>query len=256
MGIVAASVVLIVTVPTRAQDSSTQTLHILSGGAAQSLIEELAPKFKVETGFSIVGQYGAVGTMADKLRSGEPADLVVLTTPVLNQLAKEKLLQAADYRNIGLVSTAVAVRITDRVPRIDNSESLRSAFLAADEIFLPDTKASTAGIHLAKVLTELNIADKVKDKVREFPAGRLAMKNLAASTAKNAIGATQTTEIVSTPGLRLVGALPKGFDLSSMYAATIPAKALNAAAAKSLIDLLCSDVQRRLREEKGFTTPN
>ncbi len=193
--------------------------------------------------------------MAGMLRGGEPADLVVLTTTVLDQLAKDSLLQPGEFRNVGLVDTAVAVRANDPSPRIDSADSLHDAFLAADEIFLPDTKASTAGIHLAKVLAQLNIADRVKDKIRESPAGRIAMKNLAASTAPHAIGATQTTEIVSTPGLHLVGTLPKGFELSSMYAAAIPAKAANASAARMLIDLMSADAQRGLRDSKGFASP-
>ncbi len=255
MGIVAAFAVLVAMTPTCAQDSSTQTLRILSGGAAQSLIEELAPEFRKDTGWSIVGQYGAVGAMADKLRKGEPADLVVLTTSVLDQLAKENLLQAGSVRDVGLVATAVAVRANDPVPRIGNADELREAFLRADEIFLPDTKTSTAGIHLVKVIADLGIMDKVKGKIREFPAGRIAMKNLAESKAPHAVGATQTTEIVATPGVRFAGPLPKGFDLSSMYAAAIPAKATNAAAAQKLIDLLSADAQRGLRESKGFAAP-
>lgn len=254
-GIAAAITSLVIATPLHAQDNASQTLRILSGGAAQSLIEALAPKFKQDTGWSIAGQYGAVGAMAGKLRNGEPADLVVLTTTVLDQLAKDSLLQPGEFRNVGLVDTAVAVRANDPSPRIDSADSLREAFLGADEIYLPDTKASTAGIHLAKVLAQLNIADKVKDKIREFPAGRLAMKDLAASTRPHPIGATQTTEIVSTPGLRLVGTLPKGFELSSTYAAAIPAKAANAAAAKMLIELLSADAQKTLRESKGFAAP-
>jgi len=241
--------------PTTAQDHPPRVFHILSGGAAQSLIEALAPKFKADTGWSIDGRYGAVGAMASKLRSGEPADLVVLTTPVLDQLAKETLLQPGEFKNVGLVNTAIALRANDPPLRIDSADALRDAFLGADEIFLPDTKASTAGIHLAKVLDQLNIADKVKSKIREFPAGAIAMKSLAASTATHAIGATQTTEIVSTPGLRVVGTLPKGFELSSMYAAAIPAKTANASAARILGDLLSADANSGLRESKGFVAP-
>lgn len=254
-GIAATIASLVFATPLHAQDNASQSLRILSGGAAQSLIEALAPKFKQDTGWSITGQYGAVGAMAGKLRGGEPADLVVLTTTVLNQLAKDQLLQPGEFRNVGLVDTAVAVRASDPSPRIDSADSLRDAFLGADEIFLPDTKASTAGIHLAKVLVQLNIFDKVKDKIREFPAGRLAMKDLAASKAPHPIGATQITEILSTPGLRLIGPLPKGFELSSMYAAAIPAKAANADAAKKLVELLSADAQKTLRESKGFAAP-
>ena len=55
------------------------TLNILSGGAAQGLVASLAPRFKAETGFEIAGDFGAVGAMAEKLRFGARADIVILT---------------------------------------------------------------------------------------------------------------------------------------------------------------------------------
>jgi hypothetical protein len=54
-------------------------LNILSGGAAQGLVASLAPKLKALTGFGIEGEFGAVGAMADKLRAGTPADILILT---------------------------------------------------------------------------------------------------------------------------------------------------------------------------------
>ena len=54
-------------------------LNILSGGAAQGLVASLAPEFKAQTGLDIAGEFGAVGVMADKLRKGTPADIVILT---------------------------------------------------------------------------------------------------------------------------------------------------------------------------------
>ena len=55
------------------------TVNILSGGAAQGLVRGLSEPFKAQTGFGIDGEFGAVGVMADKLRAGTPADLVILT---------------------------------------------------------------------------------------------------------------------------------------------------------------------------------
>src|SRR3979490_1325848 len=66
-------------------------LPILSGGAPQGLVAGLARKFKALTGRDIVGEFGAVGAMADKLRSGTPADIVVLTAAMIAALAPEKL---------------------------------------------------------------------------------------------------------------------------------------------------------------------
>lgn len=45
-------------------------LRILSGGAAQGLVDALAPQFEAETGFSIEGTYGAVGARSAELRAG------------------------------------------------------------------------------------------------------------------------------------------------------------------------------------------
>ena len=93
--------------------------------------------------------------------------------------------------------------------------------LAADAIFVPDTKASTAGIHVAKVLAQLGIADEVAARLKIFPNGATAMRELAASDARRPIGCTQSTEIISTNGVMLSGSLPPGCELATMYTAGI-----------------------------------
>ena len=108
---------------------------------------------------------------------------------------------------------------------------LRKAFLAADAIFVPDTKASTAGIHVAKVLQQLGIADEVAARLKIFPNGATAMRNLAASTAARPIGCTQSTEIISTSGVMLSGSLPQGCELSTVYTAAVATQAADASAA-------------------------
>ena len=228
-------------------------LEILSGGAAEGLIKALAPLFKNQTGWAIAGDYGAVGTMADKLRAGAHADVVVLTTVVLNGLASDHHLRPGAFQNIGLVQTAIAVRAGDSLPRVDTANALRDALLAADAIFVPHTKSSTAGIHFAKILAQLDIADDVAGRLREFPNGATAMKNLAASKDKRPIGCTQTTEILMTPGLHLVGPLPPGCELATMYAAAITAQAQDVPVAQKLIGLLAADEHRDLRMRVGFT---
>ena len=88
--------------------------------------------------------------------------------------------------------------------------SLRAALLAADAIFVPDTKASTAGIHVAKVLQQLGIADEVAARLKIYPNGATAMRHLAASDAQRPIGCTQSTEIISTDGRDAVGIAAAG----------------------------------------------
>src|SRR6185437_6474293 len=202
------------------------SLDILSGGAAHGLVGSLAAKFKALTGFDIGGEFGAVGAMADKLRKGAPTDIVV--------------------------ETALAVRTGDPQVNAPDATALRAAFLAADAIFVPDTKTSTTGIHVAKVLAQLGIADKVADRLKIYPNGATAMRHMAESKAARPIGCTQSTEIISTEGVVLSGSLPKGCDLATMYTAGITTQAAHAPQAQALIELLTGADQQSLRKAAGF----
>ena len=227
-------------------------LNILSGGAAQGLVASLAPKFKAMTGLDIVGEFGAVGAMADKLRAGMPTDIAVLTAAKIADLARENLVVSATISDIGVVETAMAVRAGDPKVRVDDAAALREAFLAADAIFVPDTRVSTAGIHVAKILQQLGIADTVAARLQIFPNGATAMRQLAASNAARPVGCTQSTEIINTPGVVLSGSLPRGCELSTVYTAAVTTHAANVHQAKDLIDLLTGPDQDKLRERAGF----
>ena len=228
------------------------SLSILSGGAAQGLVRSLAPAFKAQTGFEIAGEFGAVGAIADKLRKGISADIIILTAAIVAKLAEEKLVATSSISDVGLVETALAVRIADPQVTVSDAAGLRNALLAADAIFLPDTKASTAGIHVAKILAQLGIADDVAARLRVFPNGATAMRELAASDARRPIGCTQSTEIIGTNGVKLSGSLPPGCELATMYTAGITAQAAHASEAKILIGLLTGTGQRGQRERAGF----
>jgi molybdate transport system substrate-binding protein len=228
------------------------SLRILSGGAAQGLVGSLAAKFKAQTGFDISGDFGAVGAMADKLRAGTPADILVLTSALIATLAKEGLADGASAKDVGRVETALAVRDADPLVSAPNAETLCNVFLAADAIFVPDTKASTAGIHVAKVLAQLGIADEVASRLKIYPNGATAMRHMAETDAKRPIGCTQATEIIATPGIRLSGALPKGCDLATVYTAAVTTSAVHAREAQILIDLLTAADQSTVREGAGF----
>jgi molybdate transport system substrate-binding protein len=227
-------------------------LKILSGGAAQGLVERLAPAFKALSGADISGEFGAVGAMAAKLRSGTAADLVILTEAVVEELTREGLVVKDTASAIGRVETAVAIRGTDQTITINGADDLRKALLAADEIYAPDTQTATAGIHFARVLAELGVAERVAGRLKVFPNGTTAMRHLAVSCVRRAIGCTQATEILNTSGVVLIGPLPQGFALATTYTAAITSKASAAGPARQLIDLLIDPRHRDLRTEIGF----
>ena len=227
-------------------------LKILSGGAAQALVSAVLPQFKAETGFDIDGTFGAVGAMKARLLDGEPADLLILTRALIDELAGGGHVEADSVANIGAVRTAIAVRAVDPAPQVGNAGDLRDALRAADAIYSPDQTLSTAGIHFAKVLDALGIMGDVASRLRTFPNGAAAMSALAASTERRSIGCTQVTEILGTPGLTLVGVLPAEFELATVYTVGVAARAAHPEAARKLAAMLTSAEARPLREQVGF----
>ena len=228
------------------------SLNMLSGGAAQGLVGSLAAAFRAKTGFDIAGEFGAVGAMADKLRQGTPADIVILTAAIVATLAEQNLVAASSIEDIGLVETALAVRAGDPPVMAGDAAGLREFLLASDAIYVPDTKASTAGIHVAKVLVQLGIADEVAARLRIFPNGATAMREMASSDARRPIGCTQSTEIIGTKGVTMSGVLPRGCDLATMYTAGVTTRAAHASQAQELIGLLIGAGQQEQRERAGF----
>jgi molybdate transport system substrate-binding protein len=228
------------------------SLNVLSGGAAHGLVASLAPTFKAQTGLDITGEFGAVGAMAEKLREGTPTDIVILTAALVAKLAEEKLVVPASITDVGLVETALAVRKGDALVKVRDQADLREALLASDEIFVPDTKVSTAGIHVAKVLAQIGVADAAAGRLKIYPNGATAMQHLATSDAKRPIGCTQSTEIIATEGVVLSGSLPPGCELSTMYTAAVTTQAAKAQQAQALIDLMTSADARELRTRAGF----
>jgi molybdate transport system substrate-binding protein len=144
------------------------------------------------------------------------------------------------------------VRAGDPLVSARDAASLRAALLGADAIFVPDTTKSTAGIHVAKVLQQLGIADEVAARLRIYPNGATAMRHLAGSDAVRPVGCTQSTEIISTAGVVLSGSLPPECELATVYTAAVATRAAHAPQAQILIDLLTGPDQRELRIQAGF----
>ena len=193
--------------------------------------------------------------MSSELRAGEPADVVILTAALIRDLTEEGLILASSAADVGVVETAIAIRSGDPRPQsIADATGLAATLGEADAIYLPDPEQATAGIHFAKALKTLNLWDQVSGRLRSFPNGATAMRELAASDANRPIGCTQVTEILFTPGVTLIGPLPPGLELRTVYTAAIGAGATQPEAARQLLTMLLDDHRREQRRSAGFST--
>jgi molybdate transport system substrate-binding protein len=227
-------------------------LRLLSGGAAHGVVEALAPQFRAETGAEIVGSFGPVGAMRDRLLAGEPADLVILTKALIAELAAAGRVLADTCADLGRVRTGVAVKQGDTVPDLSGGQALRAALLAAREIYFPDPQRATAGIHFASVLERLGVSEALAPRLRPHASGAAAMGAMSRAPGRGLLGCTQITEIAITPGVTLVGPLPGEFELATVYSAAVCAAAGESDLARRLAAQLTGDLTRTLRARSGF----
>jgi molybdate transport system substrate-binding protein len=227
-------------------------LAVLSGGAAQGLVAALATHLEAEAGCRIDGTFGAVGAMRDRLLAGASADVLILTRGLIDQLTQQGHATPGSAVDIGTVRTAIAVRGGDLAPPVGDAAALRAALLAAGEIHCPDPAQATAGIHFAGVLDRLGIAAEVAPRLRTHANGMTAMRALATAAGTRPIGCTQVTEIVATPGVRLVAPLPDELGLATVYTAALSTRAANPDAARALVALLTGEAAREARQQAGF----
>ena len=72
----------------------------------------------------------------------------------------------------------IAVKADELVPDVSHPAALKAALLGATGIYFPDPVKATAGIHSMKVLKALGIEAEVADRLRPFPNGATAMREM------------------------------------------------------------------------------
>ena len=227
-------------------------LRILSAGAAKGLVQALQQPFLLSTGAGVQGIFGAVGMIKEKLLSGEPCDVIILTAALIEELTRSGHVLAGSSAPLGRVRTGVAVRAGEAIPDISNRDAFKDCLLSCDGIYFPDPELATAGIHFVNVLKRLGIDAALAPKLRPYPNGATAMLQLAQTHEPRLLGCTQITEIKYTEGVTLVAPLPQEFELSTVYSIAVCSKAAQAESAGRFVDLLAGEKSQALRAAGGF----
>jgi molybdate transport system substrate-binding protein len=178
--------------------------------------------------------------------------VIILTQALIDQLTASGQVRDGSARALGLVKTGIAVKIGQAQPQVDSPVALKAALLAARGIYFPDPLKATAGIHFMNALRQLGIDAELAPRLRVFPNGATAMRELAQANEAGLIGCTQKTEILYTPGVQWVGPLPRECELATVYTAAVCTQTDQLQAATMLIDLLVNPQAAELRRSSGF----
>jgi molybdate transport system substrate-binding protein len=225
-------------------------LRVVSAGAAKGVVQALADRFETETGVQVVATFDSAGATRAAFANGAGCDVVILPAAMQDELASRGLVDAGSIAALGSVQTGVAVARGDRVAALGDADALRASLVAATALYCPDTTRATAGIHFVNVLRSLGIYETSAQKLRAYPNGARAMAGLAESGPQGALGCTQVTEILYTPGVVFVAPLPAPFELSTTYAVAVSANALSPA--RAFAARLASREMQGIRRAGGF----
>ena len=227
-------------------------LHILGGGASAGLVKRCSADFEQTHHARLHGTFGAVGAMKTRLLEGAPCDVLILTQALIESLVADGQALADSVTPVGVVMTGVAVLEGEVAAPLTDADDLRQRLLQASAVYFPDPQLATAGIHFMKVLQELGVVQALGSRLRPHPNGATAMKAMADSGDPKAIGCTQVTEILITPGVKWIGDLPKGLELATLYTAAVTQRSPAPDLARALVAQLSGPARAADRAQAGF----
>jgi molybdate transport system substrate-binding protein len=231
--------------------SRAAEIKVLATIAVQSVMEDLAPKFAQDSGHKVSMTFGLGGALAKRIQEGEVADLLIGPRGPLDGLIKAGRLQAGSDVTIAHSRVGLAVRQGTPKPDISSPDALKRTLIAAKTVsYSNPVFGGASGVHFAKVIERLGIASEMKDKTRFPPEGGFTARLLVTGEAELAV--QQIGELLSVPGVELVGPLPGELQSVTTFAAAIPSAALQPEAARALIRYLQSPHATAVLKAKGL----
>jgi molybdate transport system substrate-binding protein len=231
--------------------ASAAEITTLSTIGLQSVLEELAPQFEKASGHRVIITFGLAMPLAKRVQDGEVVDLLVGTRGSVDGLVKAGRLQPGSDVNLARSSVGVAVRKGTPKPDISTPEALKRALIAARAISYSNPAfGGASGVHFAKVLERLGIAEEIKAKTRFPPEGGLTARLLVSGEADIAV--QQIAELISFPDVEVVGPLPGELQSVTTLVAAIPMAARQPDAARALIKYLQSPDATAVMKAKGL----
>jgi molybdate transport system substrate-binding protein len=218
-------------------------IKVMSAGAVQAMVTLLGAEFERETGNKLNLNFNTAGSLLERIKNGESADLVILSESGIAELEKLGVLVAGSRTDLGRTVTGVVVREGAAVPDISTPEAFKQALLKARSVAYTDPKAGgSGGIMFAGLLERLGIADEINSKAVLGKRGHEVAVTIAEGRAE--IGTTFISEVLPVKGAKVVGPLPGPLHNANTYTAAVPKDAAAGAAATAFMRKLTNPAYR------------
>src|SRR5215813_6648245 len=224
-------------------------LKVLSSLAFTDAWRHLKPQFE-SRGHKLNLVLEPSGRIAKRVSDGEAGDAILNTTSSIDGLTKDGKVVAGTSKYVASSAVGISVRRGAPKPDISTPEALKRALLSAKAVAYSDPAGGGAsGIHFAKVLQQLGIADQVNARAK---LGRGVPNGEAVARGEADIAVQQIPELMSVSGTELVGPLPRELQSITQFSAAVLATSKDRRSASSLIEFLTSRQTAAVLKAGGF----
>jgi len=235
----------------QASFASAAEIKVFSTIGVKSVLEELVPKFEKATGNKLTITWSTAALLAKRVQAGEQADALILIKGNVETLLKEGKIMPGTDTLFGKSIFAVAVKAGAPKPDISTPEAFKKSLLAAKGVsYSNPASGGASGVYIAKQIEKMGIAEQLKGKTKFPPSGGFSGTLLTSGDADIAI--QSKPELLSVPGVEVVGPLPGDMAFTVVYAAGVQSGAAQADAAKALVKYLMSPEAQAVFKAKGF----
>ena len=229
-------------------------LKVISAGAVRGLIAEIIEDYSRQTGQKFDFTIGTTGQLRSVITSGQHADLIIVSLPLMGELEKTGKLTEGSRAELGRVGIGVAVRDGASVPDVATPDAFKKALVEAKSVaYTNPAEGGTSGIYFSGLVERLGIADAIKQKAVLTRGGAEAAMAVAEGRAEMAV--IYISEGLALKGVKVAGLLPPALQDYSAYAAAIPQSSTDAAAARAFIVALTSPAMAERWRSNGFEPP-
>jgi molybdate transport system substrate-binding protein len=226
-------------------------LKVLSAFGMQSVLEDLGPKFERATGHKLALAFATGGGTVKRVQGGEAADVVITTQPGINSIVKDGKAIVGNVTVLARAGIFVAVRKGAPKPDVSSPDALKRTLLAAKSIsYVDPASGGASGIHFAKVLDRLGIANEMKPKT-VFPP-KTGLDGVLVANGEAEIAVNQFQVLRQVAGIEIVGPLPGDLQDTIVFSAAIMGGTKNAEASKALVDFLRTPEAAAVIKAKGM----
>ena len=213
----------------------TYRLRGISSMATRRLLAALCIDYRDRAGAAVDFEAAGGVEVPRRLRDGGSFDLVVLAARALQALADEGLVIPASQVPFAVSPAALAVRAGSSKPEIGSGEALLQALRAAACV---GYSTGPSGDSLLQWLERAGILAELRPRLLQAPPGVPVARLLAEGKAE--IGLQQLSELAGAEGVEVVGPLPAGMQLETVFSGAICTGSRQPEQARVFLDFLGS----------------